>query len=362
MKPFAIVLICNLLGSSLAARADFTYQESTQITGGSVIGLMKLAGIFSKQARQAGEPILTSVMVKGNRMVRNSRDHSEIIDLDAGTVTEIDHLKKQYTTMTFEQMRQQMEAEAAKARAEQAKQPREQQQPTSSDAQQVDVKFKIKVRNTDVSKDVAGLTATESILTMNADATDQTSGQTGSLAMTNDMYLAPEIPGYEEVREFEKRYAVKLGTVISPALSPQMIAMMHQPAAGKGMSDMVAEMSKLKGTPVLQVMRMGTTLDGTPLPAASEAALPAGPAPPSAGEIARQSASAAIMSNIPFGGFGRKKKPQDLPPSAADSAPLTSAVLIEMTTQMTNFSRAPINSAQFNAPAGYRPIEPTQMR
>lgn len=273
------------------------------------MSMVKFAGVFSKSARQAGDPILTSVLVKGNRMIRNSKDQSEIIDLDAGTVTEINHLKKQYTTMTFEQMRQQMEAAAAKARAEQAKQPKQQQPPP--DAQKVNVNFTVKVRDTGVSKDVGGLTAKESILTMTADATDQKSGQTGSLAMTNDMYLAPEIPGYEEVREFEKRYALKLGTVLSPAITPQMMGMMQQPAAGKGMADMVEEMSKLKGVPVLSIMHMGTTIDGSPLPAASEAPLPVGPPPPSAGEIAKQSAGATIMNSLPFGGFGRKKKQEE---------------------------------------------------
>jgi hypothetical protein len=359
MKPLAVVLTCSLFATSVFARADFTYQESAQITGGSVVSMMKLAGAFSKSARQAGDPILTSVMVKGNRMIRNSKGHSEIIDLDTGTVTEVDHLKKQYTTMTFEQMRQQMEASVAKAKAEQAKQSKQQQQP-APDAQKVDVQFKIKVRNTGVSKEVAGLTARESILTMNADATEQKSGQTGSLAMTNDMYLAPDIPGYEEVREFEKRYALKLGMVLSPAITPQMMGMMQQPAAGKGMADMVEEMSKLKGIPVLQIMRMGTTVDGSPLPAASEAPLPAGPPTPTAGEIAKQSASAAIMSSLPFGGFGRKKK-QEEPPPSSDSAQPSSAVLIEMSTQMTNFSRSSIDPAEFRPPAGYKQVEPRQI-
>lgn len=361
MKPFAIMLTCNLLATSVVAHADFTYQESTQVTGGSVVSMMKLAGAFSKQARQATDPILTSVMVKGNRMIRNSKDHSEIIDLDAGTVTEIDHLKRQYTTVTFEQMRQQMEAAAAKAKADQAKQPKQATAPPPPDAQQVDVKFQVKVRDTGISKDVAGLAAKESILTMSADATDQKSGQTGSFAMANDMYLAPEIPGYEEVREFEKRYALKLGTVVSPAITPQMTAMMHQPATGKGMADMVEEMSKLKGIPVLQIMRIGSTVNGMPLPAASEAPLPASPPPPTAGEIARQSASAAIMNSLPFGGFGRKKKQPDPAPAASDSAQPTSIVLIEINTQMTNFSKASVDPAQFLPPAGYQRVEPKQI-
>jgi hypothetical protein len=353
MKPFDILLVCTLASTSSVAYADFTYQETSQITGGSIMTMMKFAGAFNKQARQAAEPVVSTVMVKGNRMMRVNKDRSEIVDLDAETITVIDHIKKQYTTMTFEQMRQQMEAAMAKAKAEQAKQ---QQQPASTPPPDVDVKFNVKVRNTGASKDVAGLTAQESILTMTMDATDQKSGQTGSLAITNDMYLAPEIPGYEEVRDFYKRYAIKMGMVMGGALNSQMMAMMQQPAAGKGLADMVEEMSKLKGVPVLQIMRMGTTADGAPLPAASEAPLPAGPPPPSAGDIAKQSANAAIMSSIPFGGFGKKKKTED-PPPAANSAQPTVAVLVESNTQLTSFSKASVDSSQFAPPAGYKQVE-----
>ena len=354
MKRLPFVLTCTLLSTSINANADFTYRESVQITGGSVVTMMKFAGAFSRQARKAGEPILTTVMVKGNRMVRIDQDHTEIIDLDAGTVTMIDHAKKQYTTVTFEQMRKQMEAAAAKA--QQAKEQHQAPQQTSgTEPSKVDVKFKVKVRSTGASKDVAGLSSRESILTMNMDATDQKSGQTGSLAITNDMYLAPEIPGYEEVREFEKRYAIKMGTVVRGAINDEMIAMMQQPAADQGMADMIEEMSKLKGIPVLQIMRIGTTINGMPLPAASEAPLPAGPPPPTAGSLAK----AAVMSSLPFGGFGKKKKQEEDPPPAADSA--AGAVLIEASTQYTDLSRASVDASQFVVPSGYKLVEPKQL-
>jgi hypothetical protein len=354
MKALAFLLTCTLVSTAASAHADFTYQETTQITGGSMMSMMKMAGTFSKAARQAGEPTVSTIVVKGNRMLRSSKDRSEIIDLDAGTMTVIDNVKKQYTTMTFEQMRQQMEAAMAKAKAQQAKQP--QAPPPSNDPQNVDVKFMVKVRNTDVSKDVAGLSAKESILTMTMDATDKTSGQTGSFAITNDMYLAPDIPGYEEVREFYKRYALKIGSAMSGAVSSQIMAMMQQPAAGKGMADMVEEMSKLKGIPVQQIMRMGTTADGTPLPAASEAPLPAGPPPPTAGDLAKQ----GMMNSIPFG-LGKKKKQDDPPPAANNGAQANSAVMIESTTQLASFSKASVDSSQFNPPAGYKMVDFKQM-
>jgi hypothetical protein len=353
MKPLNILLTCALASTYAVARADFTYQETTQITGGSLMSMLKVAGSFSKQARQAGEPIVSTVTIKGNRMMRVNKDRTEIIDLDAGTITIIDHLKKQYTTMTFEQMRQQMEAAMAKAKAQQSKQ---RKQPESNEAENVDVKFNIKVRNTGASKDVAGLNTHESIMTMTLDATDKQSGQAAAFAITNDMYLAPDIPGYAEVREFYKRYALKMGVVMTGAMNTQMMAMMQQPAAGKGMADMVEEMSKLKGIPVLQIMRVGTTANGTPLPAASEAPLPTGPPPPTAGGVAKS----AIMSSLPFGGFGKKKKQEDAPPADSSAEP-AAAVLMESNIQLTSFSRASVDGSQFSVPAGYKQVEPRQI-
>lgn len=351
MKAINIALTCVLAAVSAKAYADVTYQETTQITGGSVMSMMRMAGTFSKAARQAGEPVVTTVTLKGNRMMRAGKDRTEIIDLDAGTVTVIDHLRKQYTTMTFEQMRQQMDAAMAKAKSQQSKQ----QPQANNDASNVDVKFNVKVKDTGAAKDVEGLNTKESILTMTMDATDQKSGQTGALAITNDMYMAPDIPGYDEVREFNKRYALKMGAVLSGAVSPQIMAMMGQPASSKGMADMVEEMSKLKGIPVLQIMRMGTTANGVPLPAASEAPLPAGPPPPTAGDIARQS----VMNSLPFGGFGRKKKQEEQPPAEANGQ--AAAVLMESNTQMKSFSKAAVDANVFALPTGYKQVEPKQI-
>src|ERR1700760_3845365 len=193
MKMIKNLVVGVLVAASASLHADFTYTETTQMTGGSMLGLMKMAAAFSKQARQAGEPIVSTVAIKGNRMVHINPTNTEIIDLDAETITNIDMLKKQYTVVTFEQMKQQIEAAAAKMKEQQEK-----SQPASAQQQQpstVDVNFQIHVRNTGQSKDVSGLSANESILTMNMDATDKSSGQTGSLAITNDMWLAPEIPG-----------------------------------------------------------------------------------------------------------------------------------------------------------------------
>ena len=367
------------LGLSLllptAALADFQYQETTQITGGALMGMMKFASHFSKQAKDVGAPVVSSVYVQGNRMARFDPQTIQIIDLDAETITNVDLQKHTYTRMTFEQMRQQFEQAVQQAKAQQAKQqtpapqPQQQQQPQPENVQ---LSFKVNVRNTGSAKQVSGVDANEAILTMEMIGTDTTNGQKGAFAITNDMWMAPEIPGYDELRDFQKKLAVKMGEAFRDSgLSATLTAM--QPAAAQGMSDMVNEMSKLKGIPVEQIMRMGATANGEPLPAASEAPLPpspSGPEMPSAKDVAQQSVSNAITSKLGglglsgFGGFGHKKQAPP-PPPADDSANTaqqtpTATVLMESKTEMSGFSSSPIDAGKFAVPAGFTEIQPQQ--
>jgi len=364
-------LLCAALVSTSysSARADFTYTESTQVTGGSLLNTMKTLGTFSKSARQFGQPTESTVIVKGNRLIRINPDHTEIIDLDQGTITRIDNIKHQYTVMTFAQMKQQMDDMMARAKAQQAKQPAAPPPPQLPPG--TEIKFKVKVRNTDATKEVAGLSAKEAIMVMSMDATvapDQASGQTttqtAALGFTSDIWSVPEIPGYKEVRDFYVRMAEKMGPIFGAGSgSGDVTAMMPQmpPGAMQGFADMGKEMSKIKGVPVLTVMRMGTTVNGVPLAAASEAPLPPSntPPPPSAGDMAKQGATSAIANSLHLGGFGiGKKKQADPPPPAADpNAPAVPVVMMETTTQLSSFSSGPVDPAKFAIPAGYKQID-----
>jgi hypothetical protein len=155
------------------------------------------------------------------------------------------------------------------------------------------------------------------------------------------------------------------------------------------MAQMIEEMSKLKGTPVATVMRMGVTANGQPLPAASEAPLPPQPDGPTMADVGQkvednarntaannaESAAASKMGRwggltsglgSSLGGFGRKKKqPKQEDTSAAAAKPAnapegttpSSAVLIESSTEMSGFSTAAIDASKFDVPAGYQQVE-----
>ena len=109
--------------------ADYTYQQTTQLTGGSLLHMMKSVGFFSSQARHMGDPVVSTIYLKDNRLANVSPRSIEIIDLDKETITQIDVQKKTYTVMTFDQMKQAMENARAQMEKQQAAQPAAQPAP-----------------------------------------------------------------------------------------------------------------------------------------------------------------------------------------------------------------------------------------
>jgi hypothetical protein len=321
---------------------DYTYQQTTQVTGGSLLKMMKTVGVFSSQARHMGDPVVSTIYLKDNRLANVSPEEIQIIDLDKETITQIDVQKKTYSVMTFEQMKQAME----NARQQMQKQA----------AQQMN--FDVKVRKTGVQKQVSGLDSNEAILTMTMTATDAKTQQSGNLAVTNDMWMVPAIPGYEQVREFYQKMAVKMADVTVGMGADFSKILAQQPGANQAMGDMVKEMQKLDGVPVMQEMRMGTTMDGQPLPAASEAPTPAEPAGPTKGDVAKAGMASMISSRLGgFGGFGKKKQNTPPPDQGADQAAQpTSAILMETQITTSNFSSAPVDASHFDVPVGYKQV------
>jgi len=62
-------LLAFVLAAPSVLRADYTYQETTQLTGGSMLGMIKMAGALSSAARKAGD------QPHGPQFRRHRRDH-----------------------------------------------------------------------------------------------------------------------------------------------------------------------------------------------------------------------------------------------------------------------------------------------
>ena len=117
---YLLVSLAVALPAALYA-GDYTYQQTTQITGGSLLQMMKTVGVFSSQARHMGDPVVSSIYLKDNRLANVSPENIQIIDLDNETITQIDVQKKTYTVMTFAQMKQAIENARAQMQQEAAK-------------------------------------------------------------------------------------------------------------------------------------------------------------------------------------------------------------------------------------------------
>jgi len=359
-----IVFSSVLLLPATIPASDYTYQETTQVTGGSLLKMMHTVGVFSSQARHMGDPIVSTIYLKDNRLANVSPEQIQIIDLDKETITQIDVQKKTYSVMTFDQMKQAIENARQQMKEEAAKQP-QQPQPEDPKAQDVKMSFDVKVHKTGAEKEISGLNSSEAILTMTMTATNTQTQQSGNLAITNDMWLVPEVPGYDQVRDFYKRFAAKMAdaTVGFGYDFSKMLA--QNPGANQALGDMTKEMQKLDGVPIMQIMRMGTTANGQPLPAASESPSTPEPAGPSAGEVAKAGMSSVISSHVPgFGGFGKKKQNNPPPDQNANQAAAQpqNAILMETKTTTSNFSSEPVDPSHFDVPKGYQQVTPPALQ
>ena len=324
-----------LVAACLPALADFSYDETSKVTGGMMAGAMKFAGAFSKQAR---EPIVNTVAVKGNRMLHASQHHASIIDLDKETITDINFDKKQYSVMTFAQMKQMMEEMSQRMKS-------------SPEAQKADVQFKVSAKDTGEKKTIAGYDTREMILTVEMEGTYQQTGNKGGMLMTSDMWIAPKAAGYNEIADFHKRMAQKLDW------TPSSMGMMGaRPDMAKGSAELAKEVSKLNGMPVFQTVKMGVHAEGQP-----QGGQPAAQQQQQQDQQADKPSLGGLLGGK-LGGFGRKKKSQDEQASEGGAPPQNSGdasgSLMEMTTEMSGFSAAPVDGSKFEIPAGFKQVEP----
>jgi hypothetical protein len=341
-RAFLAVSLCCF--ASTAAFADFSYDQNTKVTGGAMAGMMKMAGAFSKAAR---DPMSSSVAVKGDRMAHIGANHISIIDLKSETITDIDPQKKTYSVITFADMAKAMEQMSQKV-ADKSKE------------QNGNMTFKASVKETGEKKQVSGFDTKEVVLTIDMEMTDEKSGNKGNMKMISDMWLAPKVPGYDEVRAFYKRMAEKV------AWAPGSNAMaMQRGDMMKGMGELAKESAKLDGVPVQQITKMGVAGDGAATTQTSSTQRKESTPAPSAGE-AIGSALGGRLGGLGggLGGFGRKKKPaaeeQPAQTSTASSTPAASdgsASLMEMTTELSNFSTAAVDPSKFDIPAGYKQVD-----
>jgi hypothetical protein len=184
------------------------------------------------------------------------------------------------------------------------------------------------------------------------------------MIITCDMWLAPQVAGYGEVADFYKRMSQKI------AWTPGGNAMTAgRSDLAKAMAEVSKEGAKLDGVPVYQVIKMGA--EGQP-GAQGEAAPQPQPqqqpqSQPQDVTVEKPTAGGALGGALGrlggFGGLGRRKK-QEQPaaqtqqqPSGQQAGADASGALMEMTSELSGFSAAPVDASKFEVPAGFKQVQ-----
>ncbi|HWZ43303.1 MAG TPA: hypothetical protein VNW97_07485 [Candidatus Saccharimonadales bacterium] len=319
-----IILIFSMTGACLA---DFQYVENTKITGGAMAGTVKMLGVFSKDARKASHPRNTTISVKGGKMRREEDDgQTEIWDLDGRKIIRLDAQKKTYYTMTFDEMRAQIE-DARKRAAEQQSKHKGKGQDS-----QLKMTPKIKITQGPGTKKLLGHTATEVKLRidMEMESTDpKTKGQSGAMWTSSDQWHAP-VAGYDEIKRFYVRLAKELEWLPGAALAGNM-------QIAPAMVEMQKSSAKLNGMPLLTNTSVGLSGNGGP------------------GANSQAGESSNPLTKGIGGLFGKKKKKDDAQQSADDGS--TSGSLMDMTVEVTSTSTTKLDAGLFGIPSGYKQVD-----
>jgi len=359
-----VLVFSGLLVASGISRADFKYTQSSKMTGGTLMSMTKTLGVFSKSARQINEPQLTTIMVKANRMRSEHSDGTiQIIDLDGKRFINIDTNKKAYSTMTFDEFK------AAMQRAQQqAQQAQEKAITKHPEAANIKITPKIHSEETSATRTILDLPTKEVKwqIEMQMESTDpkvQEKAQSASMTMNSDAWIAPDVPGYDEMRQFYVHMAKQLDWL--PGAMGNMMAGMNA-QMGPAMQEFQKNLATVKGMPLLQTVSFGMAATGVPQnDSSTPAATQPPPQPPpddqSSAPTSTRDAISKGMGSV-FGGFGRKKKKADQdaqtqPSGSPQPSGTASASLMEMQIEVTEYSRTPIDKDLFDIPAGYTQVQ-----
>lgn len=242
-RVLGMVAVAGLL-ASVSLHADVRTQERTLVKFEGPLG--RIAGMFGGKAAREG--IVTTVSLKGDRLMTSNEMTGEIVDLAEEKIYELDMRRKSYTVLTFAEYRRRMDEAMAKAKEDTKADASE--EPRSGKEYEVD----FTVKQTGQSKTIAGLSAQESVATIAVREKGKRL-EDGGFVLDVALWMTTEGEALSELAAFRQRYAQKLlGLDPAQAQADMRQAMAMYPQMQKALERFRVEAAKLQGTPLSTVM------------------------------------------------------------------------------------------------------------
>lgn len=251
MKKQFVFAVLVLFFMSLCARADVRHESVIEYRFSGTLGtVMKVFGLE--------KPIHTVDYYKGDIKRSDVLDKkgrirtSEIIDLENELLISVDHKKKRYTQMSFDEWRQKMQ----EALQEIHEMETEREEEQAEYEREYSYDFDIEVA--DKPEEVHGFEASK--LTMTVDVFSREKGSDGDpvreMTVITDHWLSPELAGNDEINFFNTKLMEKLAVDPEEAEMDRMFEQLSQtnPQLAEAMKRMEDEKSKLDGVPIKTVM------------------------------------------------------------------------------------------------------------
>jgi len=353
----AIVCLAGL------AHADITVEQQITVDGfgPSKFGAMEgksTTAISGDRARTERQSQFTSKLLRA--LARGSSTNTvSIIRLDAERVDDIDNANKQYTETTFQEMR---DATArALQNAQNSKPEAQQQAPSGAPVDDSKCEWspaRAELKQSGEHASFAGADAARATITVTQTCTDKTKGTSCDFVFVLDQWLASDIPGTLETREFWQKYAQKLNLSGELAENMQANSQAVFDRYKKGWGEALKQAGSLKGYPVKTVFAM--QFGGPQCKDDSSSSSSGGSADSSGGDNAGSTSvptsPSSAVSSVAMGLFNKLHKKQDAPPPAEAAAP-GMVQLFQMSTETVALRTDAIPGALFEVPAGFRKIE-----
>jgi hypothetical protein len=366
--------------------ADITLKQNVTVSASGAMSVMGSKGmvtttISGDRGRTENQMESTSKLI---RKFAKNLNTATIVRLDDELMLNLMPEKQQYSEITFEQMRAQMETSMAQVEQVGG----QEQLPVSEDECEWSEPV-LKVNKTGEKQKFAGVKAAQTIISASQTCTVPSSGKSCDMTWNLEYWNAKRMPGKKEATAFQEGMAKAMGG--DEALG---LAKVH--ARGlmgmfkKGWDDLLEESGNVEGYPVKTVMslEMGgescTTGAGQPIAmddvwgraanagvdaAANSAAGHAGNAVANetanavgggiGGSIAGSAVGAAsreLMSGA-FKSFRKKKKKPEPEPVAQPANPAVGSVtLFKITTELTDIHENDAPDSLFVVPAGWEKV------
>lgn len=218
---------------------------------------LKLEGLMARFLRLGGETTST-MSFKGSRMATMTDRDGTIIDVAEEKIYTLDLRGKEYTVMTFAEMRKLLE-DMKKQMAEQTKNMSEQDKAALKEAGQ-QLEFDSEVKKTGQRKQIAGYDAEEAVITIAMHAKGQKLEESGGFVATNTIWFGPKIAALEEQAAFGMKFAKAVFGDSLAGMDPRQSAQLSVflPGIAALTQRLSAEKAKLQGTPLADTMIIET--------------------------------------------------------------------------------------------------------